>query len=67
MKNAVLILLASVMAFGIVACSAPTTSQTTQSDKPRITQPAVGQSDQATLVDGNTDLCLSALPVTAVE
>ncbi len=54
MKNVVLILLASAIAFGMVACAKPVSGELVQSNKSRIAEPAVTQSDQTALTDGNT-------------
>ena len=54
MKKAVLFILLTVMLLGVFSCAQPAAGQILQSDKPRDTSPDVSQTDQATLVDGNT-------------
>jgi len=53
MKNTLLIMLATILISGLAACSQPAAAGELKSDKPRITSPAVSQTDEATLVAGN--------------
>ena len=53
MKNTLLMLLATILISGLAACSQPAAAGELKSDKPRITSPAVSQTDEATLVAGN--------------
>ena len=53
MKNTSLIMLATILISGLAACSQPAAAGELKSDKPRITSPAVSQTDEATLVAGN--------------
>jgi serpin B len=48
-----LIMLATILISGLAACSQPAAAGELKSDKPRITSPAVSQTDEATLVAGN--------------
>ncbi len=54
MRKAILVILSAVMVLPALACTkAQPISGFIQSDRPRITQPAVTQTDQSALVDGN--------------
>jgi serpin B len=53
MKKTLLIMLATILISGLAACSQPAAAGELKSDKPRITSPAVSQTDEATLVAGN--------------
>ena len=46
-------MLATILISGLAACSQPAAAGELKSDKPRITSPAVSQTDEATLVAGN--------------
>jgi serpin B len=48
-----LMVLAAILIGGVVACSQPATAGELKSNKPRISSPAVSQTDEATLVIGN--------------
>jgi serpin B len=53
MKRALLMVLAAILIGGVVACSQPATAGELKSNKPRISSPAVSQTDEAALVIGN--------------
>jgi serpin B len=53
MKNIILLMLVSIMLLSMLGCSQAISGQLLQSDKPRITSPAVSETDLETLVDGN--------------
>ena len=53
MKKALLMVLAAILIGGIMACSQPATAGELKSNKPRISSPAVSQTDEAALVIGN--------------
>jgi serpin B len=53
MKKTLLIMLATILISGLAACSQLAAAGELKSDKPRITSPAVSQTDEATLVAGN--------------
>lgn len=55
MKKIILLTLAVITLFGLIACTQPAAGNVQQSDKPRITSPAVGNTDLATLVEGNSE------------
>jgi serpin B len=54
MKKIVPLTLIVIMVFGLVACTKPASASVLQSEKQRLTSPAVSNSDLATLVDGNS-------------
>ncbi len=54
MKNMILLTLATIMVFGLVACTQPTAGSVLQADKPRNTSPATGKADLASLVEENS-------------
>jgi serpin B len=59
MKKAAILIATVILMSSLVACSVPAVSANyIQSDKPRITSPAVENADLATLVDGNTAFTL---------
>lgn len=53
MKKILLILLASIILFGLSGCSQPTSVYVLQSNKSRITSPEVAETDMTALVEGN--------------
>lgn len=53
MKKIILIALAALMVFGLVACTGPVGAQEVRSDKPRDTAPSVSADDLVKLVEGN--------------
>ncbi|MFH1381297.1 MAG: serpin family protein [Chloroflexota bacterium] len=53
MRKAILLLLVSVVLFGLLGCGQAAAGQVLQSDKPRDTSPAVDEAGLAALVDGN--------------
>jgi serpin B len=53
MKKILLILLASIILFGLSGCSQPPSVYVLQSNKPRITSPEVAATDMTALVKGN--------------
>jgi serpin B len=54
MKKIILFGLVIVMVIGLAACAIPASSQILQSEKPRITLPAVDKTDLAALASGNS-------------
>jgi serpin B len=59
MKKILILLVSALLLASMVACSVPAISANyIQSDKPRITSPAVGNSDLSALIDGNTAFTL---------
>ena len=58
MKSVVLSLLMVVMLLGVAACSQQVSADVLKSDKPRVTSPAVNQTDMTTLVAGNSAFAL---------
>ena len=67
MKKIVLLTLAVITVFGLIACTQPASGNVQQSDKPRITSPAVGNAALATLVEGNSEFAFDLYQVLREE
>ena len=59
MSKVFFVILAAIMVPGVAACSQPVAASVLQSNKPRISSPAVGQSDITSLVDGNSGFAVN--------
>jgi len=59
MKKTIILVIVAIMVFGLVSCTQPAAGIVLQSDKPRITSPAVDKTDLTTLVEGNSEFAFN--------
>jgi serpin B len=63
MKKTIILVLIAIMVLGLAACAQPAAGSVLQSDKPRITSPAVDKADLTALVEGNSEFAFDLYQV----